>query len=128
MNTDRTGPANIDEYIAECPPEIRGVLENIRKTIRQSAPEAEETIKYQIPTFVLYGNLIHFAAYKRHIGMYPPVRDPDLKAEVAEYEGAKGALRFPLNQPIPYELIGRIVKSRVRENLERAAEKATQQT
>lgn len=124
MKADRSGPANIDEYIAACPSEVQAILEHIRKTIRQAAPEAEEAIKYQMPTFVLHGNLIHFAAYKKHIGMYPPVRDPTLKVEVAIYEGEKGALRFPFEKSIPLDLIGRIVKARVKENMERAEAKA----
>ena len=90
-------------------------------TIREAAPKAEETIKYQIPTFTLKGNLVHFAAFKKHIGFYPePTGMEAFKDELSVYEGAKGSVQFPLDQPIPYDLISRIVKFRVKENLERA--------
>lgn len=115
---------NIDEYIASCAPEVQGILEKIRATIRKAAPEAEQKISYQIPTFALQGNLIHFAAFNKHIGLYPPVKgDEELQAEITPYRGEKGNLKFPLDQPIPYALIRRIVKFRVKEQLERAAAK-----
>ena len=96
-------------------------LEKIRRTIREAAPDAAEAIKYQMPTFVLKGNLVHFAAFKHHIGFYPaPTGIEEFKVELALYQGVKGSVRFPLDQPIPYDLIGRIVKFRVKENLERA--------
>jgi uncharacterized protein YdhG (YjbR/CyaY superfamily) len=115
---------NIDEYIASCSPEIRPILEKIRSTIRAAAPDAQETISYQMPTFALLGNLIHFAAFKKHIGLYPPVKgDEKLQADIASYRGEKGNLKFPLDQPIPYALIGRIVKFRVKEQLERTQSK-----
>ncbi len=117
-------PATIDEYIALQPEEVRPILERIRATISQAAPDAAEKIGYGMPTFVLAGNLVHFGAFKRHIGFFPPVRDPKLRQEAAEYEGEKGNLRFPLNAPMPYELIARLVKARVLENLEKAAAKA----
>ncbi len=121
MKSPRTSPRNIDEYIASCSPEVRPILEKIRATIRKAAPDAEEKISYQIPTFALMGNLIHFAAFKRHIGLYPPVKgDEKLKADVSRYRGEKGNLRFPLDEPIPYKLISRIVKFRMKEQLERA--------
>ena len=104
--------------------EVQGILEKIRATIRKAAPEAEQKISYQIPTFALQGNLIHFAAFNKHIGLYPPVKgDEELQAEIAPYRGEKGNLKFPLDQPIPYALIRRIVKFRVKEQLERAAAK-----
>ena len=120
MKADRAKPTSIDEYIAAAPPDVRAILKKIRGTIKKAAPAAEEKISYQIPTFALEGNLVHFAAFKKHIGFYPPVRDKKLKAEVSAYAGEKGNLRFPLDKPIPYGLIGRLVKARVRENLERA--------
>jgi uncharacterized protein YdhG (YjbR/CyaY superfamily) len=93
-------------------------------TIKKAAPEAEEKISYQIPTFALMGNLVHFAAFKKHIGLYPPVKgDEKLKAEISPYQGEKGNLKFPLDEPIPYALISRIVKFRVTEQLERARSK-----
>jgi uncharacterized protein YdhG (YjbR/CyaY superfamily) len=120
MATDLKSPETIDEYIAAFPPEIQEILEKIRRTIREAAPGAEETIKYQIPTLTLKGNLVHFAAFKKHIGLYPtPTGIEAFKAELSRYEGAKGSVRFPLDQPIPYDLIREVVRFRVRENLER---------
>lgn len=119
MKADPKVPANIDDYIAALSPEIRSILEKIRATIRKAAPDAVETISYRIPTFTLSGNLVHFAAFKHHIGFYPPVRsDEKLREEASIYANEKGNLRFPLDERIPYALIGRIVKARVRENLE----------
>lgn len=119
METDRTAPASIDDYIAAAVPEVQSILQKIRETIRKAAPAAVEKISYRMPTFALDGNLVHFAAFKQHIGFYPPVRDEKLRAEASAYAGEKGNLRFPLDQPIPYPLIGRLVKARVRENRER---------
>ena len=124
MKDDRSPPRNIDEYIASSSPEVRAILEKIRSTIREAAPEAEEKISYRMPTFALRGILIHFAAFKNHIGLYPPVRgDEQLLADVAPYRGEKGNLKFPLDEPIPYALISRIVKFRVKEQLARAEAK-----
>jgi uncharacterized protein YdhG (YjbR/CyaY superfamily) len=124
MKSDPTGPGNMDEYIAGFPPDVREILEKIRSTIRKAAPDAEETIKYQMPAFTLKGNLVYFAAFKKHIGFYPPVEgNAKLKKELSVYEGPKGSLKFPLDQPIPYHLISKIVKIRVRENLDRAEAK-----
>lgn len=119
METDRTAPASIDDYIAAAAPEVRPILRKIRMAIRKVAPTATEKISYRMPTFALHGNLVHFAAFKQHIGFYPPGRDEKLRAEASAYAGGKGNLRFPLDQPIPYPLIGRLVKARVRENRER---------
>lgn len=117
-------PATVDDYIARSPEEVRPILEKIRATIRRAAPKATERISYQMPAFFQEGVLVYVGAFKNHIGLYPPVRgDEALKAEVAPYEGEKGNLRFPLDRPIPYGLIGRIVKSHVRENAARAAAK-----
>jgi uncharacterized protein YdhG (YjbR/CyaY superfamily) len=117
----RRTPKDIDDYIAAFSPEIQSILQKIRVTIQKAAPDAAETISYQIPTFVLHGNLVHFAAFKSHIGFYPPVKgDEKLRQELSIYAGEKGNLRFPLDERIPYALIRRIVKARVRENLERA--------
>jgi uncharacterized protein YdhG (YjbR/CyaY superfamily) len=124
MKNHRLQPGNIDEYIASFSPEIQTILEEIRLTIRKAAPEAEEKISYQMPTFALMGNLVHFAAFKNHIGLYPPVKgDEKLKAEIAPYRGEKGNLKFALDKPIPYKLITRIVKFRVKEQLEKAESK-----
>ena len=113
---------DIDAYIATFPPDVQAILEKIRSTVREAAPDAEEKISYRIPAFTLEGNLIYFAAFKRHIGVYPPVRGPEAFVRaVAAYANEKGNLRFPLDEPMPYGLIGRIVKARVRENRTRAA-------
>ena len=125
MATGRFTPKSIDEYIAAFPPEVQTILERIRRTISDAAPDAKETISYQIPTFTLSGILVHFAAFKKHIGFYPPVSgDARLQKAVSPYAGEKGNLRFPLDQPIPYDLIERIVKFRVKQNLAKAAAKS----
>lgn len=114
----------IDEYIARFSPDIQAILEQIRATIRAAAPDAKEVISYQMPAFHQAGNLVYFAAWKEHIGFYPPVSaDADFKQELAIYEGPKGNLQFPLDQPIPYDLITKIVQQRLQENLARAAMK-----
>ena len=122
MKTTPTPPRNIDEYIAGFPSDVQDRLEQIRRTIRKAAPDAEEAIKYRMPTFSLHGNLVHFAAFKNHIGFYPaPVGIEAFKKELAVYEGAKGSVRFPLDKPVPLGLIGRVVKFRVKNTLARAA-------
>ena len=121
MRSDQVSPKTIDEYIVGFPDDVQEILEKIRATIRQAAPDAEETIKYQMPTFTLKGNLVHFAAFKKHIGFYPvPTGIEAFKDELSVYEGGKGSVRFPLDQPIPFDLISRIVAFRVKENLARA--------
>jgi uncharacterized protein YdhG (YjbR/CyaY superfamily) len=125
METPRSIPKDIDDYIAGFPQEVQAILEQVRATIRNAAPDAQETINYQIPTFTLKGNLVHFAAFKRHIGFYPtPSGIEKFKNELSAYEMAKGSVQFPLDQPIPYGLITEIVAFRVQENLARAAIKA----
>ena len=124
MANRRATPKTIDEYIASFPPDVQQILEKIRGTIRRAAPGAHEAISYQIPTFKLNRNLVHFAAFKKHIGFYPPVRgDARLVKAVSPYAGPKGNLRFPLDQPIPYDLIERIVKLRVKQDSAQAAAK-----
>jgi uncharacterized protein YdhG (YjbR/CyaY superfamily) len=124
MDTNRTSPQNIDEYIAGFPANVQEILQNIRLTIRKAAPEAQETISYQMPTFTLKGNLVHFAAFKKHIGFYPaPTGIDSFKEDLSVYKQGKGSVQFPLDKPIPYDLITRIVKFRVKENLARAAAK-----
>ncbi|MEJ7739844.1 MAG: DUF1801 domain-containing protein [Chitinophagaceae bacterium] len=119
-----TKPAGIDEYIAGFPEDIQKMLKQIRATIRKAAPHAEETIKYAMPTFTLNGNLVHFAAYKNHIGFYPvPTGIEAFKKELSIYKGAKGSVQFPLDKPMPLNLIAKIVKFRVKENLELAKTK-----
>ena len=124
MRTNRRVPEDIDEYIAGFPSDVQKTLEKIRITIRKAAPKAEETIKYQIPTFTLKGNLVHFAAFEKHIGFYPVPRGIEqFKDELSVHEGAKSTARFPLDKPIPLGLISRIVKFRVKKNLDRAQAK-----
>lgn len=113
----RRMPRDIDEYVSGFAPEVRLILEQIRSTIRRAAPGAQETISYQIPAFRQNGVLVYFAAFKKHIGFYPPVRgDAALEKAVGRYAGEKGNLRFPLDEPIPYALIARIVKLRARQD------------
>jgi uncharacterized protein YdhG (YjbR/CyaY superfamily) len=124
MKTNKTIPKDIDEYIASFPKDIQEILEKLRTTIRKAAPDAEEIINYQIPTFTLKGNLVHFAAFKKHIGFYPTSTGIEVfKKELSAYEGAKGSVKFPLDKPIPFDLISKIVTYRVKENLERAEAK-----
>jgi uncharacterized protein YdhG (YjbR/CyaY superfamily) len=122
MKAESSAPKTIDEYIAGLPADVQQVLEKLRQTIREAAPQAQETINYAIPTFTLNGNLVHFAAFKKHIGFYPtPSGMEKFKNELSGYESAKGSVQFPLDQPIPYDLIGEIVRFRVAENLAKAA-------
>lgn len=126
MNSDQTTPQTIDDYIAGFPPDVQEILEKIRMTIRQAAPAASETIKYQMPTFTLNGNLVHFAAFKKHIGFYPtPTGTEKFQEELSSYKSGKGSIRFPLDKPIPYDLITDIVRFRVQESLAKAAVKRT---
>jgi uncharacterized protein YdhG (YjbR/CyaY superfamily) len=124
MEVHQAAPKSIDEYIAGFPIEIQERLTQIRMTIRKAAPEAKETIKYQMPTFTLKGNLISFAAYKKHIALYPtPEGDERFNLELSTYKTEKSTVRFPLDKPIPYDLISRIVKYRIEDNLQRAEAK-----
>ena len=125
MQTKQTAPTTIDEYIAAFPKDVQDILEKIRLTIKKAAPGAEETISYQMPTFTLNGQyLVYFAAYKKHIGFYPaPVGNPELEADLASYESGKGTVKFPLDQPIPFDLIRNIVAYRVQEHMGRAVAK-----
>lgn len=124
MTAKKPSPATIDEYIAGCPVEVQPVLQKVRTTIRKAAPDATEIISYQIPAFRLNNaNLVYFAAWKKHIGFYPPVNDEALKPLVAPYAGEKGNLQFPLDERIPYALITKIVKSRVKQTAQKQAAK-----
>ena len=124
MDTGSTTPKDIDEYIAGFPKNIQDLLQKIRVTIREEAPDAEEAIKYQIPTFILKGNLVHFAAFKNHIGFYPtPQGINEFAEELAPYASGKGSAQFPLDKPIPFDLVRRIVKLRVEQNLAKAEAK-----
>ena len=117
MVSDSSVPGTIDDYIKRFPPRVRTILQRIRRTIRDAAPEATEVISYRMPAFKLGGILAYFAAFKNHIGLYPPVSgDPQLVKAAARYAGEKGNLRFPLDEPIPYDLIQRIVIHRAKQN------------
>ena len=121
MKTGQKAPTTIDAYIAGFPNDVQVILKKIRMTVRKAAPDAEEKISYQMPTFTLNGNLVHFAAFKNHIGFYPtPTGTEKFQKELSAYKGAKGSVRFPLDKPIPFGLITKIVKFRAKENLARA--------
>lgn len=124
MATTRTRFADIDSYIGSFPEKTQKLLQEVRETIRKAAPEAVQTINYGMPTFTLKGNLVHFAAFKNHIGFYPtPSGIEAFRKELSVYEGAKGSVKFPIDKPMPFELIGRIVKFRVKEILLKEAGK-----
>lgn len=118
-------PESIDAYIAGFPPEVRAVLQRIREMIRQAVPEARETISYAIPAFTLDGAyLIYFAGYRRHVAVYPlPRGDAEIITAMAPYVAGKGTLRFPLDKPVPYDLIGRMAKAMVPDAMERASDR-----
>jgi uncharacterized protein YdhG (YjbR/CyaY superfamily) len=126
METTNTPYKNIDEYIALFPKETQILLKKMRAVIREVSPAAEEAIKYQMPTFVLKGiNLVHFAAFKNHVGFYPvPTGIEKFKKELSAYKTSKGAVQFPLDKPLPLDLIRKVVKFRVAENIKKAEEKA----
>ena len=125
MDEKKAGFATVDEYIASFPEETQVKLQELRSTIRAAAPEAEEKISYQMPTFFLKGNLVYYAAWKKHIGFYAiPSANEAFQDELATYTVSKGAVQFPLDQPLPVDLITRMVRFRVAENLARAEAKA----
>lgn len=108
---------SIDQYIGTFPEDVQKILKQVRQTIKEAAPDAEETINYQIPTFKLNGNLVHFAAFNNHIGFYPaPSGLKAFKKELSDYKSSKGSVQFPLDKPIPLSLIKKIVKFRVKES------------
>jgi len=121
-------PTSVDSYISQFPADVQAILQKVRTTIRNAAPEAKETISYLMPAFKLHGMLVYFAAWEKHIGLYPPISgDKALEKAVARYAGPKGNLQFPLDQPIPYDLIERIVKLRVKQDSAKAAAKRRKQ-
>ncbi len=124
MDHSNPAPATIDEYITGFPAEIQEKLQAMRATIHAAAPEATEKISYQMPTFFLQGNLVHFAAFKNHIGFFPtPSGLEHFPAEVGRYQTSKGTIQFPLTEPLPLELVTKITQYRVQENLSRARAK-----
>jgi len=125
MQDQQHAPTTVDEYIAGFPPPIRKLLEEVRAVVRKAAPQATEKISYQMPTLFLEGNLVHFAAFKNHIGFYPtPTGIEEFAKDLAPYKGAKGSVQFPIDQPLPLDLIRRITEFRVAQNLALAKAKA----
>ncbi|MDH6428346.1 MULTISPECIES: iron chaperone [Paenibacillus] len=124
MDESKITYESIDAYISGFSLEVQEILNTLRKVIKEAAPEAEEKISYQMPTFALHGNLVHFAAYPKHIGFYPtPSGINAFKDELSGYKGAKGSVQFPIDKPMPYELISKIVTFRVAENLKKVEAK-----
>lgn len=124
MEGNRITYKTIDDYILHFPPEVQEILNQLRKVIKEAAPDAEEKISYQMPAFAFHGNLVYFAAYKNHIGFYPTSSGiAEFKQELSEYKGSKGAVQFPIGKPLPFELISKIVQFRVAENIKRAEDK-----
>lgn len=117
--------ATIDEYIAPFPEDVKEKLQELRQTIRDVAPDAEEAIKYGIPTFVLHGNLVHFGGFKNHVGFYHGATNVEaaFQEQLARYKKSKGTIQFPLSEPLPLPLIRQMVEFRVRENVEKAQSK-----
>jgi uncharacterized protein YdhG (YjbR/CyaY superfamily) len=125
MESDRTAPSSVDDYIRTSPAEVRTVLRRIRSVVRKAAPRAREVISYRMPALKQNGILIYYAAFKKHIGLYPPVAgDAILEKAMAPYAGEKGNLRFPLDRPIPYALIARITRHRAKQDAAKSAAKA----
>lgn len=125
MESNKVGPVSIDEYIATFPEETQRLLQEMRATIRAATPEATEKISYGIPTFFLKGNLVHFAAFKDHIGFYPTSSGTQaFEPELSVYDSSKGTVRFPKDKPLPLDLVRKIVEFRVAENLSRAGTKS----
>lgn len=124
MRQASNSPQTIDDYIGSFPPPVQTLLREVRATIRRAAPDASETIKYQIPTFVLHENLVHFAAFKNHIGFYPGASGiAAFASKLKPFKSAKGSVQFPLDKPMPLDLIKRMVEFRVKEALGRAKKK-----
>lgn len=124
MGTKNIVYKSIDDYISGFPVEVQGLLQQVRLKIKELAPRAEETISYGIPTFKLNGNLVHFAAFKNHIGLYPtPSGLEEFEKELSPYKQGKGSVQFPLDKPLPFDLIGKIVAYRVRKNTEKKLQK-----
>jgi uncharacterized protein YdhG (YjbR/CyaY superfamily) len=125
MSTDQSAPTAIDAYLATFPPEVQALLQQIRQVIHEAVPNLGEAISYGMPSFTLNGQyLLYFAAYKKHIGLYPaPTGVEEFQEAVALYGGGKGTLKFPLDKPIPFDLIDRVVRFRAKEQAEKAAAK-----
>ena len=119
-------PATVDEYIAGFPPAVRAILRRVRQAVRQAAPQAQEVISYRMPALRQGGVLVYFAAFRKHVGLYPPVKgNAALEKAVARYAGKKGNLRFPLDQPMPYDLMARITRFRLKQVRAKARSRAS---
>lgn len=121
MESIRTAPVSVDEYIQGFSPEVQAILQRVRQVVREAAPDAQEVISYRMPAVKQNGVLVYFAAFKNHIGLYPPITgDARIQKAIAPYAGEKGNLRFPLDKPMPYDLISRITALRVRQDAAKA--------
>jgi uncharacterized protein YdhG (YjbR/CyaY superfamily) len=116
-----TTPQTVDEYIQSFPPEIRAVLESVRNSVLASVPGGEERLSYRMPAVFLNGVVVYYAAFKKHLGVFPPVQDQAVRANVAQYAGPKGNLQFPFSEPIPLDLIAQVVQARLASNLAKAS-------
>jgi uncharacterized protein YdhG (YjbR/CyaY superfamily) len=126
MKIGQTAPTTVDEYIAAFSPEVQAVLQRVRQVVCKAAPAAQEVISYRMPAIKQEGVLVYYAAFKNHLGLYPPVAgDARIEQDIAPYAGEKGNLRFPFAKPIPYDLIARITEHRLRQNLAMAESKRT---
>jgi len=124
MKSQKSNFKTIDDYIKSFPKDIQKILGMVRQTIKKAAPEAEEAISYQMPTFKLNGNLVHFAAFKNHVGFYPtPSGTKEFKKEISVFRSGKGSIQFPIDKPMPLSLIKKIVKYRVKESVTAAKKK-----
>jgi uncharacterized protein YdhG (YjbR/CyaY superfamily) len=124
MEENQSGFKSIDEYISQFSPELQETLQSLRRVIKEAAPDAAEKISWQMPTFTLHGNLVHFAVHQKHIGFYPGVSGIEaFKTKLAEYKVSKGAVQFPKEKPLPYGLISEIVRFRAAENIRDAKSK-----
>ena len=124
MESNRTVPLSVDEYIQGFAPEVQAILQHVRQVVREAAPHAEEIISYRMPAFKQNGVLVYFAAFKKHIGLYPPVSgDARIQKAAAPYAGEKGNLRFPFDEPIPFDLIARITALRVKQDAAKSKRK-----
>jgi uncharacterized protein YdhG (YjbR/CyaY superfamily) len=122
--TTRPSANSVDEYIAAFPPAVQALLREVRRVVRAAAPEAEECLSYRIPAYKQAGVVVYFAAFKEHIGLYPPIRgDAALAKAVSPYTGPKGNLQFPYDQPLPLDLIDRVTRARLQQNLAKASAK-----
>jgi uncharacterized protein YdhG (YjbR/CyaY superfamily) len=118
-------PQTVDEYIRSFPPDTRAILESVRKTVLASVPGGEERLSYRMPAVFLNGVVVYYAAFKKHLGVFPPVQNPAVRAKVSKYAGPKGNLQFPFAEPMPLDLIAQVVKARLASNLAKAPKRSS---